>query len=35
MEAVLRKYGLYEYIAGSSEERADMTGGAGVQSKLL
>jgi|TergutCu122P5_1016488.scaffolds.fasta_scaffold1660884_1 hypothetical protein len=33
MEAVLRKYGMY--IAGSSEERADMTGGAGVRSKLL
>ena len=33
MEAVLRKYGMY--IEGSSEERDDMTGGAGVQSKLL
>jgi hypothetical protein len=33
MEAVLRKYGMY--IAGSSEERADMTGGAGVLAKLL
>jgi hypothetical protein len=30
METVLRKYGMY--VAGSSEE---MTGGAGVQSKLL
>jgi len=33
MQAVQRKYGMY--ITRSSEERADMTGGAGVRSKLL
>jgi len=33
MQAVLRKYGMY--ITRRSEERADMTGGADVQSKLL
>ena len=33
MQAVLRKYGIY--ITRSNEERADMTGGTGVRSKLL
>jgi hypothetical protein len=33
MDAVLRIYG--KHIRGSSDERADMTGEAGFQSKLL